>query len=287
MRIISLSSLGLDFDNTKDFERRKRMAQAWLFRGTHRVQGRRRMIHQYNTGFEFLRYGRIIMGEEGGKIDVDSQDEELGFICLNGSGVIQADGKAYSLHKYDALYLPIDSRCTIISEKTLDLAECAAPSSKKYPVQFVRFEEVLKNPGLVKQAGFEPYARTLHTLIGENNVQASRLLAGVTFSKDGNWTSWPPHDHWKEKEEIYLYIDMPHPNFGIHLNYTDFQEMEMVVPVREGDAIAIKRGYHYNVATPGTTIGFLWMMAAIREEKDRVFTQVTVQSEFDGRFKLF
>jgi hypothetical protein len=32
---------------------------------------------------------------------------------------------------------------------------------------------------------------------------------------------------------------------------------------------------------------FVWMMAAIREEQDRVFTQVTVQPEFDGRFKLF
>ena len=263
------------------------MTHVWLFRGTQWIQGRRRMIHQYNTGLEFLRYGRIIIGGEGGKIDVDSQDEELGFICLNGSGMIRVDGGIYSLNKYDALYLPIDSRCTITSEKTLDLAECAAPSSKKYPVQFVRFEDVLKNPGLVKQAGFEPYARTLHTLIGENNVQASRLLAGVTFSKDGNWTSWPPHDHWKEKEEIYLYIDMPDPNFGIHLNYTDSKDMEMVIPVWEGDAVAIKKGYHYNVATPGTRIGFLWMMAAIREEKDRVFTQVTVQPEFDGRFKLF
>jgi hypothetical protein len=29
------------------------------------------------------------------------------------------------------------------------------------------------------------------------------------------------------------------------------------------------------------------MMGAVREEKDRVFTQVTVQPEFDGRFKLF
>jgi hypothetical protein len=63
--------------------------------------------------------------------------------------------------------------------------------------------------------------------------------------------------------------------------------MEMVIPVWEGDAVAIKKGYHYNVASPGAIIGFLWMMAAIREEKDRVFTQVTVQPEFDGRFKLF
>ena len=43
----------------------------------------------------------------------------------------------------------------------------------------------------------------------------------------------------------------------------------------------------YNVATPGTQTGFLWMMAAT-EEEDRVFTQVTVQPEFAGdRFKLF
>jgi len=263
------------------------MAHAWLFRGTHRVQGRKRIIHQYNTDLEFLRYGRIILEEKGGSIDVDSQEEEIGFICLNGNGVIQVDDKRHTLSKYDALYLPREKRCTISSKGVFDLAECAAHSSKKYPVQFVRFEEVLKDPDLFRKAGFEPYARTLHTLLGEKNVQASRLLAGVTFSKDGNWTSWPPHDHSKEKEEIYLYIDMPHPNFGIHLNYTDYKDMEMVVPVWEGDAVAIKKGYHYNVASPGTTVGFLWMMAAVREEKDRVFAQVTVQPEFDGRFKLF
>jgi 5-deoxy-glucuronate isomerase len=263
------------------------MGNVWLFRGTNQVQGRKRIIHQYNTGLEFLRYGRIVLGKSGGKIEVDSQDEEIGFVCLKGSGTIQVDGKAHSVGKYDALYLPRDSRCTVLSQGEFDLAECAAPSSKKYPVQLVRFEEIKKDTNLAKQAGFEPYARSLNTLIGEKNVQASRLLAGVTFSKDGNWTSWPPHDHSKEKEEIYLYIDMPHPNFGIHLNYNDFKDMEMVVPVWEGDAVAIKKGYHYNVASPGTTLGFLWMMAAVREEKDRVFTQVTVQPEFDGRFKLF
>jgi len=263
------------------------MAHAWLFRGTHQVQGRRRIIHQYNTGLEFLRYGRIVFGKGGGNVNIESMDEEMGFICLGGSGDIHVGKDAFSLNKYDSLYLPRESRCTISSNGAFDLAEVAAPSSKKYPVEFVRFEEVKKNPDLVKQAGFEPYARKLHTLIGEKNVQASRLLAGVTFSKDGNWTSWPPHDHFEAKEEIYLYIDMPHPNFGIHLNYTEYKDMEMVVPVWEGDAVAIKKGYHYNVASPGTSIGFLWMMAAIREEKDRVFAQVTVQPEFDGRFKLF
>ena len=152
------------------------MGNAWLFRGTQRVQGRRRIIHQYNTGLELLRYGRIVLEKGGSIIDVNSQDEEIGFVCLNGNGTIQVDGKTYALSKYDALYLPRESRCTISSNGAFDLSEVAAPSSKRYPVQFVRFEDAKKNPDLVKQAGFEPYARTLHTLIGEKNVQASRLL---------------------------------------------------------------------------------------------------------------
>jgi 5-deoxy-glucuronate isomerase len=263
------------------------MADAWLFRGTQRVQGRKRIIHQHNSGLEYLRYGRIVLGQGGGAVDVESRDEELGLVCLGGNGSIRVDGQTFSLGKYDTLYLPRDSRCSVTSGESFDVAEMAAPATKRYPVQFVRFEEVLNNPKLVNKAGFEPYARTIHTLIGEANVQAARLLAGVTMSKDGNWTSWPPHDHTKEKEEIYLYTDMPAPNFSLHLNYTDYREMEMVVPVWDGDAVAIKKGYHYNVASPGTTTRFLWMMAAVREEQDRVFTQVTVQPEFDGRFKLF
>jgi 5-deoxy-glucuronate isomerase len=263
------------------------MANAWLFRSTNRVEGRQRIIHQYNTGLDYLRYGRIVFGPGGGTVTVRSEEEEVGFVCLSGSGTIQVNGKTFPLGKYDTVYVPRESRCVVASDAAFDVAEMGAPASKGYPVQCVKFEEVLRSPGLVTKAGFEPYSRTIHTLIGEANTQAARLLAGVTVSKDGNWTSWPPHDHHKEKEEIYLYIDMPPPNFSIHLNYTDSRDMELVVPVWEGDAVAVKKGYHYNVASPGTTTRFLWMMAAVREEQDRVFTQVTVQPEFDGRFKLF
>jgi 5-deoxy-D-glucuronate isomerase len=166
------------------------MSSAWLFRGTDRIQGRKRIIHEFNTGLEFLRYGRIVLGPGGGEeVKVESGDEEIGFVCLAGKGTITTDGQTFQLGKYDALYLPRDSRCTIASSGSFDVAEMASPASKKYPVQCVRFQEVLKNPKLVTKAGFEPYSRTIHTLIGEANVQAARLLAGVTFSKDGNWTS--------------------------------------------------------------------------------------------------
>jgi len=259
---------------------------AWLFRGTGKVLGRKRIIDQTNSGLEFLRYGRIVLND--GDIPVTTHDEETVFLCLNGEGEVRTDGISYRLGKYDALYLPRDSECTVSSSGFFDVAEISSPVKGHYPVQLVRFADIVKDSALAKDAGFVPYARKLHTIVGENNTQAGRLLVGVTFSKDGNWTSWPPHDHWEVKEEIYLYVDMPAPDFGLHLNYTDFKEMEMVVPVWEGDAVAIKKGYHYNVATPGTQVGFVWMMAAIREGEDRAFSTVTVQPEFAGdRFKLF
>jgi len=263
------------------------MNLSWLFRQTHQVKGRKRLIDPSNTGLRFLRYGRIVLSRGESPISLETAGEEIGLICLNGEGEIETSGQRFSMKKYDALYLPTQSSCRITAKEFFDLAECAAPVSKKYPVQFVSFQNILKDPKLVNRAGFEPYSRTIHTLIGEANVKAGRLLAGVTMSKEGNWTSWPPHDHSQAKEEIYLYVDMPAPNFSIHLNYWDFQNAEIVAMVREGDAVAIQKGYHYNVAAPGTVTTFLWMMAAIREEQDRVFTQVTVQSEFDGRFKLF
>jgi 5-deoxy-glucuronate isomerase len=44
--------------------------------------------------------------------------------------------------------------------------------------------------------------------------------------------------------------------------------------------VVMPKGYHPNVAAPGTSIGFLWMMAATRETEDRRFGVVNVQPGF-------
>ena len=121
--------------------------------------------------------------------------------------------------------------------------------------------------------------RDLNILIGKN-VEAGRIMAGVTFSAPGNWTSWPPHEHAAMLEEAYLYIDMPDPAFGIQLVYTNPHEPELATIVREGDVVLMPQGYHPNVAAPGSPIKFLWMMAAHRERDDRQFGVVNVQPEY-------
>ena len=160
-----------------------------------------------------------------------------------------------------------------------DLAEISSPVVKRHPVQFVAFADVQKDPGLHFATGGPGAQRELNILIGKN-VEAGRLMAGVTFSQPGNWTSWPPHEHAVLAEEAYLYIDMPAPAFGVQLVYTNKTDPEVATIVREGDVVLMPAGYHPNVAAPGGPINFLWMMAANREDEDRLFGVVNVQPEF-------
>jgi 5-deoxy-glucuronate isomerase len=160
-----------------------------------------------------------------------------------------------------------------------DLAELSAAVTGDYPVQHVPFEAVQRDPGLHFRAGGPGAGRDLNILIGKN-TQTGKILAGVTFSDPGNWTSWPPHEHAAMLEEAYLFIDMPAPGFAVQLVYTNPHEPELVTIVHEGDVVIMPQGYHPNVAAPGTRTGFLWMMAANREGVDRQFGVVNVQPEF-------
>ena len=183
-------------------------------------------------------------------------------ICLRGSG--DRRGRRHDVHAAAAT-----TRCTCRATARriapapdgCDLAEVAAPVTSRHPVQFVRFGDVQSRPGLHFAAGGPSAKRELNVLIGKN-VQAGRIMAGVTFSEPGNWTSWPPHEHAVLLEEAYLYIDMPAPAFGVQLVYTDAHEPELATIVREGDVVLMPQGYHPNVAAPGGSINFLWMMAA-------------------------
>ena len=151
--------------------------------------------------------------------------------------------------------------------------------SQRYPVKFVSYSEVRQNPKLHLIAGKPPAERDLNVLIGAN-VDAGRIMAGVTFSTPGNWTSWPPHEHSRMLEEAYLFIDMPSPSFGVQFVYTNPESPELVQVVREGDCVLMPQGYHPNVAAPGGQINFLWMMAAIKEGEDRQYGVVNVQPEY-------
>jgi len=246
---------------------------------THEGKGRRTAVRPGATAARYLHYGRITLAAGDPPLQFNSNDHEIGLICLNGKATVRAEGETFDLDRYDAVYVPRDSEIEVSTTQGCDLAEVSAPVAKRYPIKYVSYKEVRQNPKLHLIAGKPPAERDLNVLIGAN-VEAGRIMAGVTFSTPGNWTSWPPHEHSKLLEEAYLFIDMPSPSFGVQFVYTDPQKPELVQVVREGDCVLMPQGYHPNVAAPGGQINFLWMMAAVREGEDRLYGVVNVQPEY-------
>jgi len=256
------------------------MQEKMVFRKTNRNKGRHISVTPLNSTNKHLSYGRIILDENTPSVSFDNQNQETGLICLSGSGTARVGTDSFRVGQYDSLYIPRDSRIDLSTASGIDLAEFSSDVEQKYPIQFVPYTELMKDPALKFSTGTAGQMRHLNICLGKN-VRAGRLIIGFTISEPGNWTSWPPHEHAAMLEEMYVYINMPAPAFGIQLVYNNTEYPELVVPVREGDAVLMPAGYHPNVSVPGHTVAFLWAMAAHREQVDRQFGVVNIQPGFN------
>jgi 5-deoxy-glucuronate isomerase len=257
-----------------------------VFRGTNRLRGRNVAVSPKNSAMKHLAYGRIILDALHPAASFSTSNRETGLICLSGSASIKVGAEQITLGRYDSLYIPRGSSVEVKGTPTVDIAEFSADVEGQYPLQFVRYANVVGDPGLQFSTGCVGSSRQLSMLLTKN-VEAGRLIAGFTVSEPGNWTSWPPHEHAAMLEEMYVYFDMPAPAYGLQLVYNDTKYPEFIAPVRDGDVVLMPNGYHPNVAVPGHQICFLWAMAAHRECDDRQFGVVNVQPDFNqGRSGL-
>jgi len=250
-----------------------------VFRKTNTKIGRHLSVTPSNSSMRHLAYGRILLNASHPSESFSTGDRETGLVCLSGHTTVTVDGQASELDRYDAIYIPRDSSVRVTATSDVDLAEFSADVAHRYPLQIVRSAEVAKDPSLKFSTGGPTSTRHLHMLFVKN-VQAGRLLLGITSGENGHWTSWPPHEHAVMLEELYVYINMPEPAYGIQLVYNNTEYPEFLTVVREGDAVLIPGGYHPNVAVPGHPICYLWAMAAHREGADRQFGVFNVQPGF-------
>ena len=261
-------------------------APAWstaernVVRKTNAHIGRRVCISPANSAMRHLAYSRIVLNPAKPAESFSNAERETGLICLSGEAIVSVGADRFPLAPRDAIYIPRDSTIKINTKSSADLAEFSCDVANHYPLQVVRASEIAKDPGLQFTTGTSGCVRHLQMLLAKN-IQAGRLIAGITQADPGNWTSWPPHEHAALLEEIYVYFDMPDPAFGIQLVYNDTHSPELVTVVRDSDAVLIPSGYHPNVSVPGHRICFLWAMAAHREVEDRQFGVVNVQPGFN------
>ncbi len=250
-----------------------------IFRKTNVHRGRKVFITPQNSTMQYLCYARTILDQSTPEAGWENGTHETALILLSGDAEVAVGADRFTLSGRDSVYIPRGAAIEVKTRSSADLAEFSAEVEGNYPLQMVRYSDIKDDKSLHFTAGGPATTRDLNILIGKN-VQAGRLLAGLTISEPGNWTSWPPHEHAAMLEELYVYTHMPPPGFGIQFVYTNTHEPELATIVRDGDVVLMPRGYHPNVAAPGHRIAFLWAMAARREQEDRQFGVVNVQPEF-------
>jgi 5-deoxy-glucuronate isomerase len=255
-----------------------------LLRGTADRWGSYTYATPSNTALKFLSCGWTRLNDDNPTIDRHSREEELSLIVTHGSGVVHTESGDFEIGKFDAVFIPPGHAFNIQTGGNLFIAEASAPSSIEASPQHISFAQVLADESFTFEAGAPGYARQVVKLI-DQNVKAERLLCGLTFGAPGNWTSWSPHEHAASREEVYLYINMPKPSFGIQMIYNDLNDVDFMAPVFEHDAVVITEGYHPNTGIPGFGINFVWMMAGLHPHTDREWADMHWQEDFAGLYK--
>lgn len=175
-----------------------------------------------------------------------------------------------TMKQYDAFYIPGGSSVEITALENC-IFYIAAALCEDYGKPFFRAFEKDAPVGDIHQIHGQGIGQREVFMTLSDKDQASRLICGLTWGGAGAWTSWPPHQHEKDLEEVYCYFDMPLPHFGFHISYLKSGEVEDIVThtVHSGTMVQAPRGYHPTVASPGTKNAYFWCLGALHHSSRR------------------
>jgi len=201
---------------------------------------------------------------------IESKQLEMNGAVIAGAAKLSGCGLDDTLCKLDSFYIPAQSALTVSAQEDLIMYIGGAVYDGIGEAFIRHFDSTLPLGDLHQIHGAGVFEREVFFTL-EPQRPASRLLGGLTWGGNGAWTSWPPHQHEKDLEEVYCYFDMDAPHMGLHISYLESgKEQEAVVhPVHSGTMVLAPRGYHPTVAAPGTRNAYFWVLAAFNHQSRR------------------
>ena len=238
------------------------------------------LISPEEMGLMYTSVQRIEVQEP---ISIESGEEEICILVIAGEVAYETEGISDIASMLDMLYLPIHSTICFLPGKDGVLMRYGAPCDRKTQFGHIRFRDV-DNDSRHKVYGTvaQNTRRDVWNYIDEN-FNSSRFLAGICRGANGGWTAWPPHEHGKEREEVYVYFNMGN-SFGAQFVYDDMNKPILAEIVQEGDFISIPHGYHPNVGCPCGGIFYAYVMVSTTAD-DRNFMNLRTQKIFGDKLE--
>ncbi len=228
---------------------------------------------------EFLAAKRITLTNTNPAVVVETGNAEIAFVCISGEYDFNCNATNGTAQFKDFLYVPWKSTITLSTRHRAVLMQISSPSDRNTEFAHIKFSDVANDPARHKVFGSTETStlRDVYMFI-DDKFHAARLLMGFTVGANGGWTSWPPHEHANDREELYVYFDMGKA-FAIQGVYEDLATPLFCGFVQDGDLVAVPKGYHPNVGCPGGRITYFYAMAA-RVAGKREFMQLNTQPGF-------
>lgn len=199
---------------------------------------------------------------------LQSGKEEMNALLVTGKAELNQCSQEYFMEKLDSFYIP--GGCTAKIQATEDCVfYIAAAVCEGYGKPFFRKLNLSLPVGNIHQIhGNGSGTREVFFTL-DPDMPASRLLCGITWSADGAWTSWPPHQHEKDLEEVYCYLDETVRGAQIaYLRSGDINNFNFY-PVKYGHMVLASKGYHPTIAMPGSKNVYFWVLTAFSHEQRR------------------
>ncbi len=223
----------------------------------------------------------------GGRALFETAGAEMCLVVVKGRaefrcGLPGGGNETGSADFKDMVFLPPRSRAEFSGDAVIMAYE--APSELGAEFGHIRFRDVDADPEAHHVYGrAENGSRRDVWNYVDSGFRCTRLMLGICEGSAGGWTAWPPHEHGKEREEVYVYFDMG-KSFAVQLVYEDLSEDGAALVVREGDLVAIAKGYHPNVGCPAGRISYVYCMTAT-VPGERKFMDLRIQKEFGDKFE--
>jgi 5-deoxy-glucuronate isomerase len=209
-----------------------------------------------------------VVALDAGEIDeFKSEVDEVVVVPLSGKGICSFGNQEHPFERSsvfagptDIFYLPPRTQCTIKASAAAELAIGGAPAEGRLPARVIRRSEIT-----VGVRGDANVKRSVSALADSDQL-TERLTVYEIHTPSGNWSSFPPHrhdtrDHSSYHEETYYYRLQPKNGFAIQRIYTRDTELDVAIPVQDGDLVLIHEGYHPVVKAPGTNAYYLNFLA--------------------------
>jgi 5-deoxy-glucuronate isomerase len=219
-----------------------------------------------NAGWRYISF-KVVRLEKGRKFEADTAGNEMVIVPLVGRGRLSFGGITHDLVRGDLFreladiaYLPPRTSYVLEAIEPLEIAIGGAPAEGRLCARMIRREEMT-----TAVRGRANVARSVSALLDSDEL-AERLTVYEIQTPSGNWSSFPPHRHDSRDnssyhEETYYYRLRPSDGFAIQRIYTRDTDLDVALPVHDGDVVLIHEGYHPVVKAPGTNAYYLNFLA--------------------------